>query len=232
MSYHLGLYDQVKHTGPADPTSQALGADSFEAYIGALYKDGQNRGQPYLVRDWLEKLWAPAVFPSLGVESKLSMDHVEAKVVKVTERDDRLIGETRQPNVKGHKMEGTPSGAKDAPDSQTFMQQMATAIQLLKTKKEKGPAKKADDRSTGVVGETTTGVPEKTTRTKPTVLSQAPSPKPKEKVKATIQGSIKLQGDQPKNAKIVKAKRVDTPPAPAAPAVKSKKKKTKQPVLA
>lgn len=59
--------------------NQHLAADAFEAYIGALHKDGQTRGNPYLARDWLEKLWVPKIFPDLE------------DVVKAQSMSDRLI---------------------------------------------------------------------------------------------------------------------------------------------
>jgi dsRNA-specific ribonuclease len=79
VAYHLGLYHHVKHFGDQKMASQPLAADAFEAYIGALHKDGHARGNPHLARDWLVKLWSPKIFPDLE------------DVVKAQSISDRLI---------------------------------------------------------------------------------------------------------------------------------------------
>lgn len=43
--------------------SQGMAADAFEAYIGALWTEHADR--PKVVREWLETLWSPKVFPTL-----------------------------------------------------------------------------------------------------------------------------------------------------------------------
>ena len=67
VAVHLGLHQKLKLSqklsATADMPSQSIAADAFEAYVGALWtKDAH---QPEVVREWLDALWSPKVFPSL-----------------------------------------------------------------------------------------------------------------------------------------------------------------------
>ena len=67
VAVHLGLHQKLKLSqklsATADMPSQSIAADAFEAYVGALWtKDAH---QPEVVREWLDALWSPEVFPSL-----------------------------------------------------------------------------------------------------------------------------------------------------------------------
>lgn len=232
LSYHLGLHDYLPYT-KRETVSQPLAADLFEAYIGALYKDAQNRGEPYLVRGWLEKLWAPAVFPNLEevAEYRHLIDQVKAKKVETSEKDDQPQGKASHPDTRTHKAEGIRSGGREVPAVQRSMVEAVLITQMPRTKGDPGPlGKNVDDKAVLVdVVRTTTKAPTSTKMPEQSgpVSTKESSPKPKENPKVADQACTKPRGDQPKKAKIVKAKKVEAPPAPAAPAAKSKKKKPK-----
>ena len=67
LAIHLGLHQNLKLSSDflaiADIQSQSIAAGAFEAYIGALWTEHAH--QPEVVREWLEALWSPKVFPSL-----------------------------------------------------------------------------------------------------------------------------------------------------------------------
>lgn len=236
MSYHLGLHDYLPFT-KRETVSQPLAADLFEAYIGALYKDAQNRGEPYLVRGWLEKLWAPAVFPNLEevAEYRHSIDQVKAKKVEASEKDDQPKGKASHPDVRTHNAEGIRSGGNEILAVQTPMVEVVPIIQLPRPKGNPGPVgKNVDDKAILVdVIRTTTKVPTPTKMPEQSgpVSTKGSSPKPKENPKVADHASTKPQGDQPKKAKNTKAKKVENPPAPTTSTPKAKKQK-KQPIPA
>jgi dsRNA-specific ribonuclease len=67
LAVHLGLYQRLKLSSvlsaTADMPSQTIAANAFEAYVGALWTEHADRSK--VVREWLDALWSPKVFPTL-----------------------------------------------------------------------------------------------------------------------------------------------------------------------
>jgi len=67
LALHLGFYQRLKLSSElsakAEMPSQGMASDAFEAYVGALWTEHADRSKA--VRDWLETLWSPKVFPTL-----------------------------------------------------------------------------------------------------------------------------------------------------------------------
>ena len=90
LAYRLSKVGKPYHTQSG--TKRLIGkgqkavADSFEVYLGALYHDAQARGEPCLVRDWLEKLWSATVFPDFDQQVKKI-----SQVIVADRKDDHSI---------------------------------------------------------------------------------------------------------------------------------------------
>ena len=67
LGLHLGLHHRLRLSSElsanAEMPSQGMASDAFEAYVGALWTEHADRSKA--VRDWLETLWSPKVFPTL-----------------------------------------------------------------------------------------------------------------------------------------------------------------------
>jgi hypothetical protein len=205
VSFHLGIHGHPEDM--EEPASQSLAADSFEAYIGALYKDAQRRGKPHLVRHWLQKLWSPAVFPNLE-EVATSQPPTIAKGEKARGRGNQLKG-------------------KEEPPAQLYKVNPNSLVGLLEAKINSlglEAGKEAEKKATADVE-----VGKAATKADP-VPSKASSPKPKPKPEVTIRTSTKLQSDQPKIKKKAEVLKAKASPATSTPTLKLKKHK-KQPDL-
>jgi hypothetical protein len=207
VSFHLGIHGHPEDM--EEPASQSLAADSFEAYIGALYKDAQRRGKPHLVRHWLQKLWSPAVFPNLE-EVATSQPPTIAKGEKARGRGNQLKGK-EEPPAQLYKVN---------PNSLVGL--LEAKINSLGLEAGKEAEKKATtDVEVGEAAAKATSVPSK---------ASSPKPKPKPKPEVTIRTSTKLQSDQPKIKKKAEVLKAKASPATSTPTLKLKKHK-KQPDL-
>ena len=67
ISRKVGIFGAVKihRPGSATEEDQTVAADAFEAYVGALYKEGKKKGDFSTLTNWFASIFNVGVFPEL-----------------------------------------------------------------------------------------------------------------------------------------------------------------------